>query len=202
MLTGFSHGAAGIAYALARLGEATGTTSYLDAALDGVRYEDAVFDSDAGNWPDFREDEQPAFKVNWCHGAPGIGLARLATWRSPAGKDAAAESLLLTDVDRAVRTTLADDLEGADRLCCGNLGRAELLLSAGCALGRDDLLAEARSRAGSVVGRAATQGGLQLHSSLPNRVHMPGFFMGVSGVGYALLRTAHPELLPAVLAWD
>lgn len=202
MLTGFSHGAAGIAYALARLGEATGTTSYLDAALDGVRYEDAVLDSDAGNWPDFREDEQPAFKVNWCHGAPGIGLARLATWRSLAGKDAAAESLLLADVDRAVRTTLADDLEGADHLCCGNLGRAELLLSAGCVLGRDDLLAEARSKAESVVARAATQGGFQLHSSLPNRVHMPGFFMGVSGVGYALLRTAHPDLLPAVLAWD
>lgn len=202
ILTGFSHGAAGIGYALARLGEATGTTGYVDAALAGVRYEDAVFDPEAGNWPDFRDDEQPAFKVNWCHGAPGIGLARLATWRSLAGTDAAADSLLLDDVERAVHTTLAEDLEGADHLCCGNLGRAELLLSAGAALGRDDLLAEVRLRAEAVVARAASRGGYQLHSSLPNRVHMPGFFMGVSGVGYALLRTAHPELLPAVLAWD
>ncbi len=30
----------------------------------------------------------------------------------------------------------------------------------------------------------------------------PGFFNGVSGVGYQLLRMTHPDLLPSILLWD
>ena len=31
------------------------------------------------NWPDFRGDEGPVWLCQWCHGAPGIGIARAAS---------------------------------------------------------------------------------------------------------------------------
>src|SRR5262249_43398453 len=80
-LTGFGHGAAGIACTLARLGQATGEERFLDAAREAIAYETAVRVGDAGSWPDFRNvpgRQGPAFMNAWCHGAAGIGLGRLA----------------------------------------------------------------------------------------------------------------------------
>ena len=189
MLTGFSHGAAGIAYALGRLSAETGRNEFREVALEAIRYEDLLFDRVSGNWPDLREDTQPAFKVNWCHGAPGIGLARLG------GLPTLDTQQIRADVDHAVDVVMRLELTGADHLCCGNLGRIELLLAAG-------LTDEARCRAQVVVDRAAATGSFELPSSLPGRVHMPGFFMGMSGIGYALLRIAHPDVLPSALLWE
>ena len=80
-LTGFSHGAAGIAYALLRLYSATQELNYLEAALEGIEYERSVFSEKHANWPDFRsvEGRNPGFPVHWCHGAAGIGLGRLGS---------------------------------------------------------------------------------------------------------------------------
>ena len=54
MLTGFSHGAAGIAYALLKLYEATGESSFREAALEAEAFESSVFMPEVSNWPDFR----------------------------------------------------------------------------------------------------------------------------------------------------
>ena len=74
--TGFSHGAAGIAYALLRLYKTMQDPTFLEAAEEAIAYERSVFSPSAGNWQDVREDK-PSFMTSWCHGAPGIGLARL-----------------------------------------------------------------------------------------------------------------------------
>ena len=55
LLTGFSHGAAGIGYALLKLYEATADRAILAAALDGLGYERGAFSVEEGNWPDLRE---------------------------------------------------------------------------------------------------------------------------------------------------
>src|SRR5258708_33077874 len=81
-MTGFSHGAAGIAYALLRLYAASGEVRFHEAAEEAINYEQRLFMPNANNWPDLRprandDSGGPAFGVSWCHGAPGIGLARL-----------------------------------------------------------------------------------------------------------------------------
>ncbi|MDP7034720.1 MAG: type 2 lanthipeptide synthetase LanM family protein, partial [Planctomycetota bacterium] len=79
-LTGFSHGAAGIALALIRLASVTDRDRFRKGAEDGLRYERSVYCPNNRNWPDFRsmeEGEIPGFPSQWCHGATGIGLARL-----------------------------------------------------------------------------------------------------------------------------
>jgi type 2 lantibiotic biosynthesis protein LanM len=194
-LSGFSHGAAGIAYSLARLYVATGDAAYLSATAEAIGAEDELFEPSLDNWPDLREDNQPAYKLNWCHGAPGIGLARIGCLV------ALDTPLVRRDIEAAIRTTLTSNLEAADHLCCGNVGRIEVLLTAGERLARPELTRQAHERAEQVVSRARATGGFALHSALP-RVHMPGLFMGTAGIGYQLLRVSRPQDLPSILMWE
>lgn len=198
LLTGFSHGAAGIAYSLLRLYQVTGAAEFRDAAAGAVAYERGVFSPDAGNWPDLREvfTGWPAFMTSWCHGAPGVGLARLGGLGVLDGGD------IRKDIEAALQTTLQCDLQNLDHLCCGNLGRAEVLLMAARRLSRPDLLAAAGALAAQVVARAERAGGYVLNPGLSGEVCLPGLFQGTSGVGYALLRLTCPDSLPCVLMWE
>jgi type 2 lantibiotic biosynthesis protein LanM len=200
-LTGFSHGAAGIAYALLRLYSVTQDNNYLEAACDGIVYESSVFSTSAANWPDFRsftqKNGQPGFNtVSWCHGAAGIGLGRLG------GLSILETDEIHQDVEMALQTTQKYGLQGVDHLCCGHLGRCEVLLLGAQKLSRPELLTMAQQRAAWVLARAKQAGGYQLFANLPNHVFNPGFFQGTAGIGYELLRLAHPEALPSVLLWE
>ena len=78
-------------------------------------------------------------------------------------------------------------------VCCGEMGRAEILLEAARYLDRPDLEALAQKSASSVVA------GL-----LPpeERPFVAGFFQGLAGIGYGLLRLSAPESLPSILLWE
>jgi len=200
-LTGFSHGAAGIAYALLRLYSVTQDNNYLEAACDGIAYESSVFSTSAANWPDFRsftqKNGQPGFNtVSWCHGAAGIGLGRLG------GLSILETSEIHQDIEVALQTTQKYGLQGVDHLCCGHLGRCEVLLLGAQKLSRPELLTMAQQRAAWVLARAKQAGGYQLFANLPNHVFSPEFFGGTAGIGYELLRLAYPEALPSVLLWE
>lgn len=195
LLTGFSHGAAGIAYALLRLYKTTQESVFLEAAEEAIAYERSVFSPEAGNWPDFR-GKKPSLVTNWCHGAPGIGLARLGSL-----------SVLDTceirhEIEVALNTTQQHSLQGVDRLCCGNFGRIEVLLVAAHQLSRPELLEAAQKRAAWVVTRAAQADSFELFPHLHKDIFNPGFFLGTAGIGYELLRLAYPSLLPSVLLWE
>lgn len=197
--TGFSHGAAGIAYALLQLYAVTQNEAFLTAAIDGINYERSVFSPTAANWPDFRafaqQNGQPSFAVSWCHGATGIGLARLGSWSIFKTNE------IEQDIEIALQTTQKYSLQDVDCVCCGNFGRIELLQVAAEKLSRPNLKLIAEQRTTWAVNWAEKSGGYKL-PNLPNSVFSPSFFQGTSGIGYELLRLAYPELLPSVLLWD
>jgi type 2 lantibiotic biosynthesis protein LanM len=192
-LTGFSHGAAGIAYALARLYAATGDSTYLAAAREGIEYERIVFDPQAGNWPDYRDRTRGdgGFMMSWCNGAPGIGLGRIGVQRlcSIAGLD--------QEITTALRSTFASGLSSLDTVCCGNFGRIELLMSAD----DQDWQGKAKQLASRVISRARNAGGFCTNIEVPRWARAPGFFQGTSGIGYQLLRLGTPTL-PSVLLFE
>jgi type 2 lantibiotic biosynthesis protein LanM len=199
LLTGFSHGAAGIAYALLRLYEVSGEVTFRETAQEAIAYERSVFNAEAGNWPDLRNStiENPDFMISWCHGAPGIGLARLG------GLPALDTDEIRTDIAVALETTLRHGPQGLDHLCCGTLGRAEFLLAASLQMSRPDFLETAKTWAAWVVGRAEQAGGYVVRSNPElNWAYSPGFFQGIAGIGYELLRLAYPHQLPSILLWE
>jgi lantibiotic modifying enzyme len=126
----------------------------------------------------------------WCHGAPGIGMARLA---SLAHLD---DAEIRAEIDTALKTTLEKGFGGNHSLCHGDLGNLELLLQASLTLedfpGQDriDYLAtvilDSIDRHGWLCG---------IHLG----VETPGLMTGLAGIGYQLLRLAASDRVPSVL---
>src|SRR5262249_33953328 len=128
-LTGFAHGAAGIAWILLELAALTGAERFRIAASGAIAYERGLFAPEMGNWPDFRAHEtragsngQPRFLLGWCHGVPGIGLARLLGLRHLEDTQTRAE------ITVALQTTLGQGFGDNHSLCHGDLGNVELLI--------------------------------------------------------------------------
>ena len=196
-LTGFAHGAAGIAYSLLRLHAVRPDRALVAAARDAIAYETQTFAPEVLNWPDFRTHEGvrgPVFLANWCHGAAGIALARIG------GLDALDTPGVREDIEHGLQTTRAWGLHDVDHICCGNAGRAEVLHVAGSRLPGAALTDRARRQAAWVVKRAADTGGYWVIPGLTDRVFSPGLFQGVSGIGYTWLRLARPDL-PSLLLY-
>lgn len=138
-LTGYAHGASGIAHALTELYSRTGLRRFEDVARDAVRYEHMAFDPVSGNWPDFRiEPGDPVLPRGqyptgsmWCHGATGvlIGMRRVCTILDLETAD--------LDLDRArgaVRHQVRSETAGSANswcLCHGVCGDALALVHGG-----------------------------------------------------------------------
>jgi len=194
-LCGFSHGCAGISYALLRLTDACGESIYRQAAELALRFERRHFDHRLQNWPDFRTKAEIAKESPnaWCHGGVGIGLARLASWPY-------IDTLETADEINAVMVkTVAGDFSGADHLCCGNFGKIDFLLSVAARNANQELLKTAQSKAICLCMRSHLNGTFSW--PIGTNRYNPGFFTGLSGVGYELLRAYHPESFPSVISW-
>jgi type 2 lantibiotic biosynthesis protein LanM len=200
-LTGFSHGAAGMAWALLELAALAGGERFRTAALAAIAYERGLFSAEAQNWPDLRDPEtagrgargRPSFMTAWCHGAPGIGLARLR------GLPHLDDERTPAEIDAALGTTLAHGFGDNHSLCHGDLGNLELLLQASETLAEPRWRAEADRLAATILGDIEREGWA---CGLPGRVESPGLMTGLAGIGYGLLRLAEPARVPAVLVLE
>ena len=105
-----------------------------------------------------------------------------------------------TEIDIALETTQRFGAGGFDHLCCGGMGRVDVLIEASRRLSRPDLLDAAHRQAGWAVRRAQGTGGYRTQSGVG--MTDPGFFSGTGGIGYTLLRLANPAMLPSVLMWE
>lgn len=195
-LNGMSHGAAGYAYALASLSEATGRADFSGAASECIAYENFTFDPQRHNWPDLRAESERHWRSQWCHGAPGIGLARVAMARL----DRADTALLTADIRNAVVGVESGwESQIEDTLCCGVMSSVEFLSEAGDAMGRPDLRGLASRRLAQIISAAALRGDYRW-SAGPGRFN-PGLFKGLAGIGYTALRRVDNSL-PDVLLWQ
>lgn len=190
-LLGFSHGASGCAAALARMHIESSIVRYRDAALKALNYERSYFNQNLKNWPDLRHTK-PQYMRTWCHGAPGIALARACLWGTALWDDC-----IENELNIALYTT-AMSRPAYDHLCCGNLGILAILriLTQGpwtlkeevmehCTKSIDDIETNAYARfSGDNISLRCffTQEGL---------ISLPGFFNGMSGMGLVLMNTSH-----------
>jgi lantibiotic modifying enzyme len=195
-LSGFAHGAAGIAWALWALADVTGEERFRAAAIDGIAHERSLFSAEHRNWLDLRElpradDEHPAAAcaTAWCHGAPGIGLGRLAMLGS-------LDSQGREEIQVALATMLETGFGNNHSLCHGDLGNVELLSTAAKTF--DDLVLQAKTQdiVSGIVERIERAGWL---CGNPLQVESPGLMTGLAGIGYGLLRLADPDRVPSVL---
>jgi lantibiotic modifying enzyme len=189
--TGFSHGAAGIAYFLLKLSQATGDARFLDFADRAARFvaRNAMPDGRDG-WLWYRTVppiEGEEIRIQWCHGPPGNGLLFAAL--VGAGKDAFRPALdrCLVTTRRSGRTARVGGCQ-----CHGVAGNAELLLEA-YALAKDEaLLAEAQLWATALL--VPKGDGFALETGYDS-----SYMLGLAGIGHFLLRLSDPVGTPLPL---
>ncbi|RCK49311.1 hypothetical protein TH30_03050 [Thalassospira profundimaris] len=190
-LAGMSHGAAGVVYALLKLYQATGDKAFLDLANSGLAYERGLFDPDLKGWPDLRDDANRVDPVQWCHGAVGIGFARMATLHI------LDDPMIRAEIDMAIAATLSVPDGGRDNLCCGHAGRFSMLAYAmDMGLGPDNLETVFNQRLLAWISRLDS-GQIGLAASDVMLQH--GLMQGLSGIGQALLEIGSPPKVRPVL---
>jgi lantibiotic modifying enzyme len=84
-------------------------------------------------------------------------------------------------------------------LCHGDLGSLEFLARAAVTLDDRNLVWEARRMATTIVDDIERHG---WRCGTPLGVETPGLLTGLAGIGYGLLRTVRPDLVPSVLALE
>jgi lantibiotic modifying enzyme len=176
--------------ALLEIGVHDQRQEWVDGGLAAFTYEDRLYDGDRQNWPDLRELGRPpndadtrsrSFMVAWCHGAAGIGLARLRAYQLLREH----RSDLLPGVERAIRATSAylqvppPDSDASP--CHGRAGLIEVLLYAASVLGdreySDDAIHPAIS---SGRYRVAMRGGIRPKQPFVGRMAGQGSEIGHS----------------------
>lgn len=195
-LGGLSHGTSGIAWSLLRLYKLTNKEKYAETALEAITYDRSLYHPSEENWADCRTADTKAgdFSVSWCHGAAGVGLSRLLYL--PYIND----PLLKKEIETALSTTAAKGFGRSHSLCHGDLGNSELFLMAGLELEQPDHIHFAQSVGMNVIQEKQKRGNYL--TGVAHHIELPGLFLGLSGIGYQLLRLAKPDVVPSILTLE
>ena len=198
MMPNFSHGTAGIAYFLARLHKATGGRRFLEGALSGARYLQAIARTEGDiclvqhNQPDGLD----LYYLGWCHGP--AGTARLfyqlaqstgdKTWMSWVHKSA--NALLASGIPEQRTPGFWNNVSQ----CCGSAGVAQFMLDLYGVTRDPKYLAFAEKMTADLIARATrdnrgTRWVQAEHRVKPDLlVAQTGYMQGAAGIGTWLLR--------------
>jgi lantibiotic modifying enzyme len=189
----FSHGTAGVSYALTTLYGVTAEKALLDAALAGAAYLDAVGVAHDGGCRVFHHepDGRELFYLSWCHGAPGTArlFERLrqvngdARWADRVACHARGVTHMGAPVGRS-----AGYWNNISQ-CCGNAGVGDFFLSLHRQWPDRGYLDVARGAADDILERATEAGGGLKWIQAEHRVRpellvaQTGRMQGAAGVG-------------------
>jgi lantibiotic modifying enzyme len=198
MMPNFSHGTAGIAYFLATLHKATGGRRFLDGALAGARYLQAVAktDGDICLVPHDQPDGLDLYYLGWCHGP--AGTARLFYQLSQVTGD----KTWMTWVQRAANGVLTSGIPEQRTpgfwnnvsQCCGSAGVAQFMLDLHGVTKDPRHLAFARKVTADLLARATRDTSGTRWVQAEHRVQpqlliaQTGYMQGAAGIGMWLLR--------------
>lgn len=197
-LTGISHGASGIAYALLELFQVTDSFKFRNSAMEAFRYERQWFDTKILNWQDLRGSRKnlstKKFVNFWCHGAPGIALSRMHAYKL------LNEEILKKEAIAGLMSTLISTKEILNTsiydftLCHGLAGITDVLYHGLYKL-EDEWTCD------SEIPFLVAETGKDLYSknNLPwpcgsLGVDFPGLLRGLAGIGYFYLRLYDPKI--------
>lgn len=221
-LCGFAHGVSGIGYVFLQLGHYFSNDTYYWLADQAFLHEAAYFDKGINNWGDLRlfknndEDlkkQKKAFlrknfkaftkysDMNaWCHGAAGIGMARLLAYQLTGNKKYKKE------LNNALRKTIQTDIENKKKYvrfitCHGKSGNADLFIEAFRFFNNKKYLEYAGKSLHSILKRKLSgyiyDSGFGFRGAKGNED--VSLFMGNAGIGYQYLKFLQPLRVPSIL---
>ncbi len=199
----FSHGTAGVATYLARLGHLTGDAQYLDAGVAGARHLLSLAETEGDRCLIHHHTPggESLYYMSWCHGPPGTarlfktlgeatGNAEWSSW-----VERSANAILMSELPEVRSEGFWNNLG----VCCGNGGVLDFLLSLYAERGEERYLERARRIARHTLEHATRNAdGLSWthaeHRTRPEEVEaQTGLMQGAAGIGLGFLRLAQVE---------
>lgn len=210
-LVGYSHGVSGILVALTHAGSILNDEANNDVhnlVTMGLEYERNKFD-ESGVWPDLRvEAAKGRGMVAWCHGAPGVALARAQLIEKFFDQHQLV-SRLKEDLRHAVDETLnrslnkqSVDFNKSLALCHGRLGNIESLIVAIEQLADPEVAEQIQKLQSESIVDMLDEG---LICGVPRGLEVPGLMAGISGMALSALRFSKKlpdSTIPLVLSSD
>lgn len=196
--TGFSHGAAGIAWSLMSLFAKTRDKRYRNGVDCLVEYENSYLNRNNGNWLDGNE-KGVFYGGAWCHGAPGIALSRLRCLSIEQ------EASFHSDAHMALKSEVMSQISKVDNLCCGTAGKLLILLEAARVFEKQFFINKAHTFSGLILKKAWSQNSAyDLVPGLPSFINNPSLMQGLAGIGFAFLSLLpnSEEYLPRLLSLE
>lgn len=196
--TGFSHGTAGVGYALLRIGLECKDEACVQAAKDGAEWVMALAVKKDGAMRFPVAPKSPVSLGGWCHGAPGTARLFLllhAATKEPRWLEAATSSAKWV-MAQAGPADAAIPPAFPPSYCCGVAGALEFFCDLERATGDAQYGAFARRAAGYLLQKAEVDGdgikwanGTNGHKAGSDH-HNVDLMLGAAGEAFALLRLA------------
>ena len=180
-LTGFGHGAAGLALALGACQYVSGR-DFSKEIYALLKWENAYFDEAENNWMDLRDQEKRGFMKGLCAGAPGIGIARMQLMRYTENEKI--REICRKDIERVKAFLKVQTPLKRDTLCCGNAAmmEAERILT-------------------GEIKNTSLNGEPVFYHPLGTDDFPVGLMQGIAGAGYALSRR-NTQAKNSFLVWE
>ncbi len=220
-LCGFSHGVSGLAYLFLELGNYFNNPALYQISELAFSYENEYYISTWNNWSDLRNGyhstetlqqhkkayqngeisffEQAKDTTAWCHGAPGIGLARIRAY------ELTNNMAYLDDLKNAVKKTYDATVTSFNdnvsfTLCHGKGGNAFLFKDAEKVINNSQKYSEwidniANKAILSYRRDLCYKNGFHLDNDLEDI----SLFMGESGIGYFYLMASSPGKIKSTI---
>lgn len=198
LMPNFSHGTAGIAYYLASLYGATRERRFLDGALSGARYLQAIAktEGDICLVPHNQQDGLDLYYLGWCHGPAGTArlfyqLSKVTgdkSWMTWVQKSA--NALLVSGIPEQRTPGFWNNVSQ----CCGSAGVAQFMLDLHGVTHEAKYLAFAEKMTADLLARATRDDKGTRWVQAEHRVRpelliaQTGYMQGAAGIGMWLLR--------------
>jgi lantibiotic modifying enzyme len=198
LMPNFSHGTAGIAYYLASLYGATRERRFLDGALSGARYLQAIAktDGDICLVQHNQQDGLDLYYLGWCHGPAGTArlfyqLSKVTgdkSWMAWVQKSA--NALLVSGIPQQRTPGFWNNVSQ----CCGSAGVAQFMLDLHGVTRDAKYLAFAEKMTADLLARATRDDKGTRWVQAEHRVRpelliaQTGYMQGAAGIGMWLLR--------------
>lgn len=202
-LGGFAHGTSGIVWSLGKLYKYVPDKRYIEVIEKALAYEDILYREDVKNWSDKRETEngikyddlENNIPVAWCHGASGILLNRVCLYKMNLPLSDTRKKKIYADINNAIETSLKYGLGRSHCLCHGDLGNIEILNLASDILGDKNIKNKCNVYMEYILNDLKEE---VFKCGIPYK-YSPGMMVGLSGIGYGLLKLHSPNEIPSIL---
>ena len=177
-LAGMAHGNSGFLMVYAALYQITGNREYLKKINALCDYENSLYSEEKENWLDLRSPEDEKKVMNaWCHGAPGILLARLELEKIRENHDTE------EDMKRASHSLFCGNEDGKICICHGLAGRILIMKKYLEQHKNPEFRKIYNQKIRELIFMLEQEDNLNA-----SETRNPAFMNGISGVAYALLK--------------